>query len=83
LRKSARNWGPVGHTEIVDCGKAQDPVHGGHAGEALCCHCRKQGRSPGALPFGFCKNWEQELVRLKIISFQLDHEFSLDHTLGI
>jgi len=36
-----------------------------------------------AISFGFCKDWEQELVRLEIIVYQLHHGFSLDHALGI
>lgn len=33
--------------------------------------------------FGFCKNWEQELVRLEIIVFQLGRGFSMQHALAV
>jgi len=36
-----------------------------------------------AISFGFCKDWEQELVRLEIVMFQLRRGFSIDHALGI
>lgn len=36
-----------------------------------------------AISFGFCKDWEQELVRLEIVVYQLRHGFTIDHALGI
>ena len=36
-----------------------------------------------AVSFGFCKNWEQELVRLEIAVFQLRKGFTIHHALGI
>ncbi len=36
-----------------------------------------------AISFGFCKDWEQELVRLEIVVFQLHHGYSIDHALEI
>ena len=36
-----------------------------------------------AISFGFCKDWEQELVRLEIAVFQLHHGFTVEHALGI
>jgi penicillin G amidase len=36
-----------------------------------------------AISFGFCKDWEQELVRLEIVVYQLHHGYSVDHALEI
>lgn len=35
------------------------------------------------ISFGFCKNWEQELVRLEIIVDQLRRGYSIDHALAV
>ncbi len=36
-----------------------------------------------AISFGFCKDWEQELVRLEIVVYQLRRGFTVDHALRI
>ena len=36
-----------------------------------------------AISFGFCKDWEQELVRLEIIVYQLHRGFTIEHALSI